>query len=86
MMEILTPCLRNSLSSEPANPFCAGAMQGGIKSIQKIRPKIAVSLYHKSMDVIELSQILLNNLNDYSWFIRCYGANGYDTILYGVPN
>lgn len=63
-----------------------GALLGGIKSIQKIRPKIAVSLYHKPMDVIELSQILLNNLNNYSWFIRCYGAHGYDTILYGVPN
>lgn len=62
-----------------------GALLGGIKTIKKIRPKLAVSLYHKPMDLIELGEILINNLDDYAWFIRCYGAHGYDTILYGLP-
>ena len=62
------------------------ALLGGLGTIKQTRPKLAVSLYHKPMDFIELSKLLMNNLDSYSWFIRCYGAHGYDTILYGVPN
>ena len=62
------------------------ALLGGLSTIKQTRPKLAVSLYHKPMDFIELSKMLMNNLDGYSWFIRCYGAHGYDTILYGVPN
>lgn len=62
------------------------AIKGGLTTLKTARPKIAVSLYHKPLDIIELCEILMTNLENYSWFIRCYGAHGYDTILYGVPN
>ena len=62
------------------------AILGGLETLKNVRPKIAVSLYHKPFDIPELCSILMENLSDYSWFIRCYGAHGYDTILYGVPN
>jgi FkbM family methyltransferase len=62
------------------------AILGGLQTLKTVRPRIAVSLYHKPMDIPELCTILMENLEDYSWFIRCYGAHGYDTILYGAPN
>lgn len=62
------------------------AILGGLQTLRNVRPKIAVSLYHKPLDIPELCSTLMENLEDYSWFIRCYGAHGYDTILYGLPN
>jgi FkbM family methyltransferase len=61
------------------------ALKGAIKTLKESRPRIAVSLYHKPLDIVEIPLFLSNLLPSYSWFIRCYGAHGYDTILYGIP-
>jgi FkbM family methyltransferase len=63
-----------------------GALEGGITTIIKTRPRLAISLYHRPLDPIQIPNYLSERLSDYSWHIRCYGAHGYDTILYGIPN
>jgi FkbM family methyltransferase len=61
------------------------AILGAQRVLQEERPKIAISLYHKPRDLFEIPIFLKNLLPNYSWFVRCYGSHGYDTILYGVP-
>jgi len=62
-----------------------GALMGGAHTLIKYRPKLAISLYHKPRDIVEIPLYLMKLLPQYNWFIRCYGAHGYDTILYGIP-
>jgi FkbM family methyltransferase len=62
------------------------ALLGGMQTIISSRPKLAISLYHTPRDISELSDLLMTRITNYSWFIRSYGAHGYDTILYGLPN
>jgi len=62
-----------------------GALIGGEYTLRKYRPKLAISLYHRPRDIVEIPLYLMKLLPNYNWFIRCYGAHGYDTILYGVP-
>ena len=62
-----------------------GALMGGEHTLTKHRPKLAISLYHKPRDIVEIPLYLMKLLPRYNWFIRCYGAHGYDTILYGIP-
>lgn len=62
------------------------ALLGGSKTLQSVRPKLAISLYHLPQDITRIPLFLMKLLPNYSWFMRCYGAHGYDTILYGLPN
>ena len=62
-----------------------GALTGGAYTLIKHRPKLAISLYHRHRDIVEIPLYLMKLLPNYNWFIRCYGAHGYDTILYGIP-
>lgn len=62
------------------------ALLGGKESIVSSRPKLAISLYHRPRDIVDLPKLLMGWLPDYNWYIRCYGASGYDTILYGIPS
>jgi FkbM family methyltransferase len=61
------------------------ALVGAKESLLSLRPKLAISLYHLPYDVTRIPIYLMTLLQDYAWFIRCYGAHGYDTILYGIP-
>lgn len=61
------------------------ALQGFSSTLKTWRPKLAISLYHKPRDMVEIPEFLFSLLSNYAWFVRCYGAHGYDTILYGIP-
>ena len=61
------------------------AILGAQGILREHRPKIAISLYHKPRDLYEIPTFLKKLLPKYSWYVRCYGSHGYDTILYGVP-
>lgn len=61
------------------------ALIGAKESLLSYRPKLAISLYHLPYDITRIPIYLMTLLQDYAWFIRCYGAHGYDTILYGIP-
>jgi FkbM family methyltransferase len=62
------------------------AIQGGLSVIRTTRPHLAVSIYHSPTDILQIPKLLMQLLDDYSWFMRSYGAHGYDTILYGLAN
>ena len=62
------------------------ALVGAKGTLVSSRPKLAISLYHLPYDVTRIPIFLMTLLENYVWFIRCYGAHGYDTILYGMPS
>ena len=48
------------------------------------RPKMAVSMYHKLLDLTELP-LLLNSMADYNLFVRCKMAGPWSIFLYCEP-
>lgn len=62
------------------------ALQGASETIKKWKPKLAISLYHKAKDVIEIPYYILELVPDYKLFIRHYTCNMGETVLYAICN
>jgi len=60
-------------------------LNGALESIKLNRPYIAVAIYHKPTDIWEIPLYLSNHLQKYSFYIRQYGHNCFDTVLYCCP-
>jgi FkbM family methyltransferase len=61
------------------------ALKGSIETITKTRPKLAISVYHKPTDLWEIIGYLEKNLKNYSFYLRTYCEQTFETVLYGVP-
>jgi|GEM_PF-262418 len=62
------------------------ALQGARNLIARSRPTLAVSLYHHPADLWELPE-LLQTLCDsnYRFYLRQHACNGFETVLYAIP-
>lgn len=60
------------------------ALQGAELSIRRHRPRLAVSIYHKPEDVVEIPAYILSLHEDYRLYIRHYQMSACETILYAV--
>ena len=60
------------------------ALKGAQKTIKKWRPKLAISIYHKHDDIIELPAYLLSLIEDYQLYIRHYSSDVWETVLYAI--
>lgn len=60
------------------------SLRGSIKTIQKYRPKLAISLYHKPEDIIEIPDFLEDLHLDYRYYIRHYQTRMQESILYAI--
>lgn len=61
------------------------ALKGGIYTIKKFRPQLAISIYHSDKDFIEIPLYLKNNLENYEFKIGHYAPDIYETVLYAIP-
>lgn len=61
------------------------ALSGGMKIIRRDRPILAISIYHSLDDIVEIPEMLMNELNDYGFFIRKHANTYAEAILYAVP-
>ncbi|GHV96390.1 hypothetical protein AGMMS50293_27100 [Spirochaetia bacterium] len=57
------------------------ALKGAKRTIQKWRPRMAVCIYHKPEDIIELPLYILSLVPDYKLYIRQYQGFIYETVL-----
>ena len=58
------------------------ALVGAQQTIKKWRPRLAISIYHKPEDILEIPTLLIEMIPDYKFALRQYAAHGWETILY----
>lgn len=57
------------------------AIKGSIETIQKYKPKLAICLYHKPSDLLEIPLLIKDLNSDYKFDLRHYSSNYYETVL-----
>ena len=67
------------------------AIDGAENLIRTCRPRLAISIYHKPFDVLDLPRRILEIVPEYRFAVRHYGAGLFETVLYawvddGFPN
>jgi FkbM family methyltransferase len=62
------------------------ALKGGKEIIKRDLPHLAISIYHKPSDLWEIGLYLFSiHRNKYRYYIRNYGHQTFDTVLYAIP-
>ncbi len=61
------------------------ALAGARETILRNKPRLAVCIYHKPEDILEIPLYLLELIPDYKFYIRHYCSNMFETVLYAVP-
>lgn len=60
------------------------ALEGAEKTIRENKPRLAICIYHKRMDLLEIGTYLLELVPEYKFYIRHYFSNIWETVLYAV--
>jgi FkbM family methyltransferase len=66
------------------------ALKGATETIKRCKPKLAVCIYHKAEDIIEIPMFLYDLVPEYKFYIRhsnCirdFGNPAHDTVLYAI--
>ncbi|MDF2530905.1 MAG: hypothetical protein K0Q65_486 [Clostridia bacterium] len=60
------------------------ALKGAKQTIQKYRPKLAICLYHKPEDVLDIPLYIKSLVPDYKFYIRHYTLFQVETVLYAI--
>ena len=58
------------------------ALIGCEKTIKKWKPRLAICVYHKSEDILEIPALLLKMNDDYKFALRQYDSWDTSAILY----
>ena len=58
-----------------------GALKGAEQTIKNNRPCLAICLYHRKNDLLEIPEYLNRLLSNYSFYLR----GGYHTVLWAIP-
>ena len=61
------------------------ALRGGIKTIKKCRPQLAISIYHSNDDFINIPLYLSENLDNYTFALGHYAPTQSETVIYAIP-
>jgi FkbM family methyltransferase len=59
---------------------------GSSNIIKSNNPLLAISVYHKPEDLWEIPLLVSKMSNCYEFYLRVYGQQTFDTVLYCVPN
>lgn len=62
------------------------ALQGCEKTIRKFKPKLAISVYHKIQDIIEIPLYIHGIVPEYKIYMRHYSINSNETVLYALKD
>jgi FkbM family methyltransferase len=62
------------------------AIAGATTLIKNYRPVLAISLYHRPVDLWEIPDLLQKICVNYSFFIRQHFHNSFESVIYAIPN
>ena len=62
------------------------ALCGGIETIKRDRPILAISIYHSLKDYYRIPKYLRSELQGYTYYIRHHSLILCETVLYAIPN
>lgn len=60
------------------------ALQGAAKTIRRCKPKLAICIYHKQQDIIEIPVLIKSICPDYKFYIRHHSIDMTETVLYAM--
>jgi hypothetical protein len=61
------------------------ALRGAEETLNRCKPKLAISAYHKREDIYELPLIIHQIYPKYRLYLRHLSLDPFDTVLFGVP-
>ena len=61
------------------------ALKGAEKLIATSKPKLAICVYHKHNDIIELYEYIKSINSDYKVYLRHYTEGVVETVMYFIP-
>jgi FkbM family methyltransferase len=61
------------------------ALKGAAKCIRRHKPKLAICIYHKALDIVEIPLYLHQLLPEYNIYLRHYSVGLSETVCYAVP-
>lgn len=62
------------------------ALLGAKQTIQKYKPTIAISVYHKREDLFDLPLLLHDFVSEYKFYLRHYTNLQFETVLYAIAD
>lgn len=60
------------------------ALKGARKTLEMYKPKLAISLYHKPEDILDIPEYILSVRPEYKLYLRSYSNMRWDFVLYAV--
>lgn len=60
------------------------ALKGGMQTIMRNHPKLAISVYHKPEDLFEIPLYLNSIMPEYKLYLRAHKLNSCDLVLYAI--
>lgn len=60
-------------------------VKGSINTIKKFRPVVAVTIHHTREDFVEIPNLLMDNLDNYDFYLRLHSYCGFETLFYAIP-
>lgn len=60
------------------------ALKGAANTIRTYKPRLAICVYHKPEDIIEIPELILKLNPDYRFYLRHYSYLNTETVLYAL--
>lgn len=60
------------------------ALYGAQKTIEKYHPRLAICIYHKLEDIVEIQRYIYSLSNEYKFYIRQYSNYTNEMVLYAI--
>lgn len=61
------------------------ALKGARETILKYKPKLAISIYHKYDDIVQIPLYIKSMWEGYKLYVRHYSFETHETVLYAIP-
>jgi len=61
------------------------SLKGAENTIRRDRPKLAVCIYHKPEDMVEIPLFIKELVPEYKLYVRMHANEGSETVLYAIP-